>query len=130
MDLTKLQNSKALKITAIIVLPTVLVVGYFGYKYYKKRQELKRANSLLEEMREKYKNINNIDEFIEGLKYVVQTSQFGYDLAKMESKKADLEKLDFEGIKAIYELLKRSLSSRTEDENRMVLDFLTQLYNK
>ncbi|MBK7362988.1 MAG: hypothetical protein IPJ01_11890 [Micavibrio sp.] len=39
IDLTKIKNSKALKWALIIGLPTVLVAGYYGYKYIKNKKE-------------------------------------------------------------------------------------------
>mgnify|MGYP001586648939 CR=1 FL=1 len=39
MDFSKIKNSKTLKWALIIGLPTVLVAGYFGYQYIKKKRE-------------------------------------------------------------------------------------------
>jgi len=38
MDLSKIKNSKVLKWALIIGLPTVIVAGYYGYKYIKNRK--------------------------------------------------------------------------------------------
>lgn len=46
IDLNKIKNSKVLKWALIIGLPTVLVAGYYGYKYIKKRKDEK--NKLIE----------------------------------------------------------------------------------
>lgn len=41
MILTKILNNKIVKITAIVLLPTVLVGGYYGVKWIiKKKKEL------------------------------------------------------------------------------------------
>lgn len=127
--LDKIKNNKVLQITAIIALPTVLVAGYFGYKYFKRRAEEKKISKFLLEMREKYKNVNNIDEFVEGVKYVEQPIQFGYDLKLLENKKDLLSNYDFEKIKEYYEIIKKPLSERNEDENKLALQFFMQLFN-
>lgn len=45
MDLSKLKDSKILKWGLIIALPTVLVAGYYGYKYYKDKKSKKENES-------------------------------------------------------------------------------------
>jgi hypothetical protein len=45
IDLNKIKNSKVLKWALIIGLPTVLVAGYYGYKYIKKRKDEKNKLS-------------------------------------------------------------------------------------
>jgi type III secretory pathway component EscS len=37
MDLSKIKDSKALKVVLIIALPTLLVASYYGYKFVKKK---------------------------------------------------------------------------------------------
>lgn len=123
-------NNKIVKITAILVLPTVLVLGYYGYKYYRRKQDEKNTNKLILEMREKYDKINNIDDFVEGVKYVVQPIQFGYDLSMIKDKKDKIPTDNFDSIKDIYELIKKKLADRSEEENKKVLDFLTLIFNK
>ena len=39
MNWEKLKNNKALQIGLIIAVPTAIVLGYYGYKYIKKRRE-------------------------------------------------------------------------------------------
>ena len=63
MDFSKLKNSKILKITAIIALPTILVASYYGYKYIKRKSDEKK-------IRDKYKTINSVDEFLKAIKYL------------------------------------------------------------
>jgi hypothetical protein len=47
MTLTKILNSKIVKISAIILLPTVLVGGYYGVKWViKKKKELEEKKKL------------------------------------------------------------------------------------
>jgi hypothetical protein len=45
MDFSKLKDSKILKWGLIIALPTVLVAGYYGYKYYKDKKGKKENES-------------------------------------------------------------------------------------
>ena len=46
IDFNKIKNSKALKVSLIILLPTVLVAGYYGYKYLKKIKDEKNNNKI------------------------------------------------------------------------------------
>lgn len=45
MDFSKIKNNKVLKWALIISLPTVLVAGYYGYKYYKDKKGKKENES-------------------------------------------------------------------------------------
>lgn len=125
MEIKKVLNSKATKIAAWIILPTVLVGGFFAVKYIIDYKERKRLN----ELREKYKNINSMTDFYEGLKYIKQPTQYGYDLSKLIDKKDKLDAMDFEELKKIYGLLTLTLAERTEEENQTILNFLSKIYS-
>lgn len=45
MDFSKIKNNKVLKWALIISLPTVLVAGYYGYKYYKDKKGKKESEN-------------------------------------------------------------------------------------
>lgn len=61
IDLNKIKNSKALKIALAIALPTIIVAGYLGYKYIKKRKDEK--NKLINaDIDTESKEQNTIDE--------------------------------------------------------------------
>lgn len=128
MDFNKMKNNKAIQIGLIIALPTVLVAGYFGYKFIKRKMDEKKENKFILDMRDKYKDINSIDDFIEGLKWVKQTTQFGYDLKSIGKHKDKLASVNFDELKDIYELLKKTLIEKTDDENKRIMDFLNNLY--
>lgn len=115
MELSKITNSKTFKIAAIIALPTILVASFYGYKFVKKKIEekkLEKAKTLAElereKMQEKYKNINSIDEFLEGVKYLKSTDIFGYDLLLLKNKRNELEKMGMDNLKKLYEVSMKS----------------------
>lgn len=124
MKIKQVLNSKVTKVAAWVILPTILVGGYFAVKYIIDYRENKRIRDL----REKYKNINNIDDFFEGLKYVVQPTQYGYDLTKLIDKKDVLDKINFDELKKVYGLLTLKLNERNEEENQYILSFLDNIY--
>jgi hypothetical protein len=127
MDFSKIKNNKAIQIGLIIIVPTVIVAGYFGYKFVKRKIDERKESQFVLDMREKYKNINNVDDFIEGIKYVKQPIQYGYDLKLFQNLKEKLNDFDFEEIKDIYELIKKPLNERNEEENQKVLIFLSNI---
>lgn len=130
MDLSKITNNKFLKITAIIALPTILVAGYYGYKYFKQKHDDKKLSNELLKMREKYKEINSVDELIEGIKYVQSPIQFGYDFSKIGEHKDNLDKMSTDDLKKFYELAKMSVKEKTESENMEFLDYSREIFNK
>ena len=130
MDINKLKNNKALQIAAIIALPTVLVAGYFGYKYIKRKRDERKESQFILDMREKYKNINSVDDFVQGVKYVSQPIQFGYDFKLIEKNKDKLSSINFDDLKDIYELMKENINDKSEDENIKMINFLENIFNK
>jgi len=52
MNISNIKNSKILKWTLIIGLPTILVAGYYGYTYYKKRKDEKNNTNTDTESKE------------------------------------------------------------------------------
>ena len=130
MDFNKLKNNKALQIAAIIALPTVLVAGYFGYKYIKRKRDERKESQFILDMREKYKNINSVDDFVQGVKYVSQPIQFGYDFKLIEKNKDKLSSINFDDLKDIYELMKENINDKSEDENIKMINFLENIFNK
>ena len=61
MDFSKIKDSKVLKWTLIIALPTVLVAGYYGYKYLKdKKLEKGEKEKTKEEETEKV-NVDGVE---------------------------------------------------------------------
>jgi hypothetical protein len=128
MDFKKILNSKATKVTAWVVLPTILVGGYFAVKYFIDKRNKSKDEQKLNELRERYKNINNLDEFFEGIKYLEQPIQFGYDLSKLVDKKETIEKMKFEDVKSFYDIIYKTLINRTEEENKKFLEIISKIY--
>lgn len=117
MDYSKIVNSKTFKVAAWIVLPTILVAGFYGYKYIKNKVDTSKKSEELKKMQEKYKEINSVDDFIEGVKYLDETSQYGYDFTQFGKKKIELEKMPFDKLKRLYELAKKGQTSVSETIN-------------
>jgi hypothetical protein len=128
MEFKKILNSKATKVTAWVVLPTVLVGGFFAVKYFIDKRNKSKEEQKLNELRERYKNINNTDEFFEGIKYLEQPIQFGYDLTKLVDKKEIIEKMKFEDVKSFYDIIYKPLINRTEEENNKFLEIISKIY--
>jgi hypothetical protein len=128
MDFKKILNSKATKVTAWIVLPTVLVGGFFAVKYFIDKRNKSKEQQKLDEIRKRYKNINNTDEFFEGIKYLEQPIQFGYDISKLIDKKENIEKMKFEDVKSFYDIIYKPLMDRTEEENNKFLETISKFY--
>lgn len=58
MDLSKIKDSKVLKVALIVALPTALVLAFYGYKYAKKNNFfLKKGNKDIKEPNDKTKII-------------------------------------------------------------------------
>lgn len=118
------------KVALIIFIPTILVLIFFlGTWLYKKYKfaELKKTMQL------KYSEIKSVDDFLEAVKYLDETTQFGYDFTKLYNKKVELDKMPFDKLQRLYELAKKgsvglNANSRTiaEDEEFMNLINVTR----
>jgi hypothetical protein len=123
MDFSKLKNSKILKITAIIALPTILVASYYGYKYIKRKSDEKK-------IRNKYKTINSVAEFLEAINYLGkdESIHLGYDIKLLKDKKEALDKLEIDKVKRLYELIKISTIKQTPAEQDELLGIIKLIY--
>jgi len=123
MDFSKFKNSKILKITAIIALPTILVASYYGYKYIKRKSDEKK-------IRNKYKTINSVAEFLEAIKYLNkdESIHLGYDMKLLKDKKEALDKLEIDKVKRLYELIKISTIKQTPAEQDELLGIIKLIY--
>lgn len=117
MDYSKIVNSKTFKVAAWIALPTILVAGFYGYKYIKNKVDTSKKSEELKKMQEKYNEINSVDEFIEGVKYLDETSQYGYDFTQFDKKKIELDKMPLDKLKRLYELAKKGQTSVSKTIN-------------
>jgi hypothetical protein len=142
MDYSKILNSKTFKVAAWIALPTILVAGFYGYKYIKNKVDSNKKSEELKKMQEKYKEINSVDEFIEGVKYLDKPYQYGYDFNELYKKKIELEKMSLDKLKRLYELAKKGFwnynnpsdtsvaasKGRTEKEDEEFLELIHIIY--
>ena len=142
MDYSKIVNSKTFKVAAWIALPTILVAGFYGYKYIKNKVASNKKSEELKKMQEKYKEINSVDEFIEAVKYLDKTTQYGYDFNQFYKNKIELEKMPLDKLKRLYELAKKGFwnynnpsdtstikSGRTEKEDEEFLELIHIIYS-
>jgi len=96
--------------------------------YYKVRKEEEEKMKFVRAMREKYKEIKNIDDFNEGVKYVEFPTPFGYDLRLFKDVENISEILTFDELKFIYEAAQLGLSNRNDEYNLKLLNTLQKIY--
>lgn len=126
-----MDTKRVLKNIAFIVfVPSVIVGGYYGFKFIKKKYDDKKAFSekqkLDNEMRDKYKEINSFSDFYEGVKYQPSNSYFGYDLTILKDV-PDLEKkINLDELKILYKISQKESKDITDDEGTQ----FTSLYSK
>ena len=143
-------------IAIIVLVPSVLVGAYYGYKFVKKKIDDKKnkndankstsgtdtATPNVDEknetaqqkeadaMRKKYENINSVDDFIIGAKYIVNPKQYTYDFTQAAKDKDEFNKLGMDKLKSFYELIKLTIDSRTPQQNQDVLDIIHKVQRK
>ena len=138
MDFNKIVSNKYFKVGAAIVLPTILVAAFYGYRYLKNKN-MEKANKDLafefeeekkkkELMRANFKGINNADDFIEAVKYLEFNSPFGYSLMSLENKKDILEKYNVSKLNEVYNLLDKGIQNNSDEQNDMLLNFVSSLF--
>lgn len=114
-------------IAFIVFVPSVIVGGYYGYKFVKKKYDDKKALSdrqkLFREMQEKYKDINSISDFNEGVKYQPSNSYFGYDLTLLKDIPNLDKKVTLDELKSIYKIAQKESKDVTEDEGNQFRSF-------
>ncbi|MBK7362987.1 MAG: hypothetical protein IPJ01_11885 [Micavibrio sp.] len=109
--------------------------AYFAYNKYKEirvvrelEKKVEEEKKMKEQMREKYKDIKTVDDFIQGSKYLENNAPFGYNLDSLESKKYFLSKVNFTYLKEVYGLLNKGLANNTEAENTKLIEFLPKIF--
>ncbi len=124
---------KIIIILAIIIV--IVIVGIYLYNKYKLNKENQQiATQLSAEqkynatMREKYKDIKNVDDFIASLKYLDNPAPFGYNLSNLESSKSKLNGMNFSDLKKLQQLLYKGIENLKEDENLFVIKNLPKLF--
>lgn len=122
-----------------ILIFSVIVIGsissYLFYKKYRDNKAIQEAENKIQEerkfkaqMREKYQEINNVDDFIKGVKYLDNTAPFGYGLDALESKRYFLNTVHITPLRKIYKLLLNGIENNTEEENTVLLEFLPKIF--
>lgn len=114
-------------IAFIVFVPSVVVGGYYGYKFIKKKYDDKKAltekQKLTAEMRKKYEEIKSFDDFHEGVKYQPSNSYFGYDLTLLKDIPNLDKKVTLDELKSIYKIAQKESKDVTEDEGNQFRSF-------
>lgn len=117
-------------IAFIVLVPSVVVGSYYGYKFIKKKWDDKKAltekQKLDNEMRDKYKEINSFTDFYEGVKYQPSNSYFGYDLTLLKDVPNLEKKITLDELKVLYKIAQKEPKDITDDEGTQ----FTSLYSK
>lgn len=126
MNYAKITGNKYFKIAAVIILPTILVAGYYGGKFLKDKYQKKKIDAELEKMKDKYAEINSVEDFLEGVKYLENTNEAGYNLLLLHNKQEELKKMGMDNLKKFYELSK--ISKKNDKEYEEWLDLIHMIY--
>ena len=119
-------------IAFIVFVPSVIVGGYYGYKFIKNRYFNKDGNVSASvdkntlAMREKYKDIKSFSDFHEGVKYQPSNSYFGYDLTLLKDVPNLENKTTLDELKVLYKISQKESKDITDDEGTE----FTSLYSK
>lgn len=109
-------------IAFIIFVPSVVVGGYYGYKFIKNKYFNKdgASNASVDKdtllMREKYKDIKSFSDFHEGVKYQPSKSYFGYDLTLLKDVPELEKKISLDELKVLYAISQKESKDITDEE--------------
>ena len=128
-----------MKIVKYIFILGGVGVGAYLLKIYLEKRKIAEQERLQsekfkalfkynEEMRKLYKDISNSDDFIKGLKYLDNSSPFGYDVSNLESKKVILQTYSLDYLQNILDYLYNGIQNNTEEQNSEIIIFLQKLY--
>lgn len=120
-------------IAFIVFVPSVIVGGYYGYKFIKNKYfnkegvlPSKEVSAETLAMREKYKDIKSFDDFFNGVIHQPNKNIYGYDLIQMK-KVNNLENiLTFDELKQIYEFSKIEILNN--EQMVKFLDLIHKVY--
>lgn len=117
-------------IAFIVFVPSVIVGGYYGYKFIKNRYFNKDGGVNVDKntlaMREKYKDIKSFSDFHEGVKYQPSKSYFGYDLTLLKDVPDLDKKINLDELKVLYKISQKESKDITDEEGTE----FTSLYSK
>ena len=117
------------KIIILVIAIIIVVAGYYIRSLViKAREDAKKSvqDKYLESMRDKYKDINSISDFMKGITYAKYPSVFGYDLRLVTRDK--LEKITLDELKFIYETAKVGVGTRGNDNDMKFLDVMHKMF--
>ena len=101
-----------------------------SYRLKKKEEEaLSENQKFINSMREKYKEINSLNEFHEGVKYVEYPTPFGYDLRLLKQIENLSELITLDELKIVYETAKNGLAKNNEEENTNFLKLMHNIFD-
>jgi hypothetical protein len=122
-------------IAFIVFVPSVIVGGYYGYKFIKNKYFNKDGNVNISvdkntlAMREKYKDIKSFSDFHEGVKYQPSNSYLGYDLNILKDI-SNLEKnITLDELKVLYKISQKETSDITDSEGTIFLELYSKAKN-
>lgn len=116
------------KIIILIVAIVIVVIGYYIRSLVLKKRAydaMTQQEKYLESMREKYKDVNSYDDFVNGIKYAKYPEVFGYDLRLLKRKQTDVISLN--ELKFIYEMSKTGVG-KDNDNDMKFLDIMHKIY--
>lgn len=126
---------KGRKWIVILIIVIIGVSAYYLYEFIKKKIKDKKDFEQMNQeqkqdaiMRDKYKTINNVDEFIESLKYSSNKRPFGYDVKIMASKKDKIKNFSIDYLQEIRDYIYNGLGENSEEENTKLLKFFDKVY--
>lgn len=144
----KKRNYGKLFMYAILLLVIGLLI-YYGYRYYKWIKLGRSSGSFIDDVKsivtegdieelsqmpiippmpEELEEIESVDEFIEGIQYFRQPTQFGYDLKLLANKKDKLQALSLAQLKRFYQLAKETITQKNDEENAEFMSILEKIY--
>ena len=101
-----------------------------SYRLKKKEEEaLSENQKFINSMREKYKEINSLNEFHEGVKYVEYPTPFGYDLRLLKQIENLSELITLDELKIVYETAKNGLAKNNEEKNTNFLKLMHNIFD-
>jgi predicted RND superfamily exporter protein len=128
-----MKNKKGIII--LIIISVIGIGGFYLYDYIKRklaiikeREKFTAEEKADAEMRDKYDEISNADDFIKAVKYARYKSPWGYDISKLESKKAIIQKYSLDNLNKLKNTIYLGLGNNDSESENDLLLFLQKLY--
>ena len=121
-------------IIILIIISVIGIAGFYLYNYIKRklteakdREKFTAEEKADAEMRDKYDEIKKADDFINAVKYTRYKSPWGYDVSKLENKKAIIQKYSLSDLNKLKETIYAGLGKDNKNDDDLLL-FLQKLY--